>query len=129
MQTKVRLLSDLKFNLETWRRELRFHFDEMDTFQEKLEEIAAHEFGKDARKNLEMYQNRIMIEKAAIAKLKHRCKEKLRELNAAHYNDAPVDGELRSRQTELKGDMRTYIKLHYDLKEEMMDFFAEYLDE
>ena len=38
MQTKVLYLSDLKFNLETWRRELGFHFSEMDTFQEKLEE-------------------------------------------------------------------------------------------
>ena len=62
MQTKVRLLSDLKFNLETWRRELRFHFDRDGYLQEKLEEIAAHEFGKDARKNLEMFSERIMIE-------------------------------------------------------------------
>jgi uncharacterized membrane-anchored protein YhcB (DUF1043 family) len=48
MQTKVSYLSDLKFNLETWRRELRFHFNEMDTFEEKLEEIAAREFDKRA---------------------------------------------------------------------------------
>ena len=26
-QTKVLYLSDLKFNLETWKRELRFHFN------------------------------------------------------------------------------------------------------
>lgn len=128
MQTKVRYLSDLKFNLETWRRELRFHFDEMDTFQEKLEEIAAREFGMDARKSLENFQNRIMIEKAAIAKLKHRCKERLRNIHAVDLDEA-IDGRLRQEQSTLKEDMRTYIKMHYDLKEEMMDYFVEYLTE
>ena len=128
MQTQVRYLSDLKFNLETWRRELRFHFEEMDTFQEKLEEIAAREFGQDARKSLENFQNRIMIEKAAIAKLKHQCKNKLRNIHMADMSEN-IDGRLRIEQTDLKGDMRTYIKMHYDLKEEMMDYFAEYLSE
>ena len=126
MQTKVRYLSDLKFNLETWRRELRFHFDEMDTFQEKLEEIAAREFGHDARRSLENFQNRIMIEKAAIAKLKHRCKDKMRNIHVADMNEE-LDGRLRSDQGQLREDMRTYIKMHYNLKEEMMNFFTEYL--
>ncbi len=126
MQTKVRYLSDLKFNLETWRRELRFHFEEMDTFQEKLEEIAAREFGHDARKSMENFQNRIMIEKSAIAKLKHRCKHKLRNIHLADMNEN-LDGRLRNEQNDLKGDMRTYVKMHYDLKEEMMDYFSEYL--
>jgi len=128
MQTQVRYLSDLKFNLETWRRELRFHFDEMDTFQEKLEEISIREFGQDARKSLENFQNRIMIEKSAIAKLKHRCKNKLRNIHLADLKEG-VDGRLRQEQSTLKEDMRTYIKMHYDLKEEMMDYFAEYLVE
>ena len=43
MQSKIMYLSDLKFNVETWRRELRFHFTEMDTFQEKLEETIRFE--------------------------------------------------------------------------------------
>ncbi len=126
MQTKVRYLSDLKFNLETWRRELRFHFDEMDTFQEKLEEIAAREFGQDARRSLENFQNRIMIEKAAIAKLKHRCKDKMRNIHLADLTE-DINGRLHNEQQDLRGDMRTYIKMHYNLKEEMMDFFTEYL--
>jgi hypothetical protein len=127
MQTKISYLSDLKFNVETWIRELKFHFDEMDTFQEKLEELAAREFSHDARKNVEVFQNRIMIEKAAIAKLKHRCKDKITAIDRSDVN-AALDGELRLRHTGLKEDMRNYIKLHYDLKEEMMNFFAEYLD-
>ncbi len=126
MQTKVLYLSDLKFNLETWKRELRFHFNEMDTFEEKLEEIAQREFGKRATIPLENFQNRIMIEKDAISKLMHRCRNKMVNINNADYNEN-IDGRLQNEQHTLKDDMRTYIKLHYEFKEEMMDYFLEWL--
>lgn len=126
MQTKVSYLSDLKFNLETWKRELRFHFNEMDTFQEKLEEIAAREFDRRARKQIESFQNRIMIERNEISKLMHRCKRKMNNLVLADYNEN-IDGRLIREQRPLKDDMRHYIKMHYDLKEEMMDFFAQWM--
>ena len=126
MQTKVSYLSDLKFNLETWRRELRFHFNEMDTFQEKLEEIAGREFGKKATIPLENFQNRIMIEKDAISKLLHRCKNKMNNLHRVSLNEN-IDGRLINEQSTIREDMRTYIKLHYDFKEEMMKYFLEWL--
>ena len=126
MQTKVSYLSDLKFNLETWKRELRFHFNEMDTFEEKLEEIASREFGKKATIPLENFQNRISIEKAAISKLMHRCKNKMNNIHTADFNES-IDGRFVDEQHSLKEDMRTYIKMHYDLKEEMMSFFAQWL--
>ncbi|MDU8887087.1 hypothetical protein RXV94_13030 [Yeosuana sp. MJ-SS3] len=126
LATKVSYLSDLKFNLETWKRELRFHFNEMDTFEEKLEEIAAREYDKRATKKIENFQNRIMIERNEISKLMHRCKRKMNNLLIADYNEN-IDGRLIQEQRPLKDDMRHYIKMHYDLKEEMMDFFARWL--
>ena len=126
MQAKVSYLSDLKFNLETWKRELRFHFNEMDTFEEKLEEIASREFGKQATVPLENFQNKIMIEKNAISKLMHRIRNKMAEITNADFNEN-IDGRLQNEQHTLKEDMRTYIRMHYDLKEDMMDYFREWL--
>ncbi|UKM64032.1 hypothetical protein GSB9_00579 [Flavobacteriaceae bacterium GSB9] len=126
MQTTVSYLSDLKFNLETWKRELRFHFNEMDTFEDKLEEIAAREFDKRARLQIEQFQNRIEIERNEISKLMHRCKSKMNNLHALDLNES-IDGSLLHKQKPLKDDMRQYIKLHYDLKEDMMDFFSQWL--
>jgi len=126
LATKISYLSDLKFNLETWKRELRFHFNEMDTFQEKLEEIAGREYDKRAMKLIENFQNRIMIERSEISKLMHRCKYKMNNLLIADYNEN-IDGRLMNEQHTLKEDMRQYIKMHYELKEEMMRFFAQWL--
>lgn len=126
MQTKVSYLSDLRFNLETWKRELRFHYNEMDTFQEKLEEIAAREFDKRARRAIENFQNRITIEKNEISKLMHRCKRKMQNISFADLTEE-LDGRLQNEQGTLSADMRQYIRMHYELKEEMMDFFAKWL--
>ncbi|GAB4163495.1 MAG: hypothetical protein Tsb0033_23920 [Winogradskyella sp.] len=126
MHSKVMYLSDLKFNIETWKRELRFHFNEMDTFQEKLEEVVERIDDPIALKKLEVFQNRIMIEKDAISKLLHRCRNKLANINNVDFNEN-IDGRLQNEQHTLREDMRTYIKLHYDLKEEMMDYFLEVL--
>lgn len=126
MHTKLKYLSDLKFNIETWKRELQFHFNEMDTFEEKLEEIARQETDPVALVKLEVFQNRIMIEKDAISKLKHRCRNKLANLMNPEINEN-ITGKFQNEQHTLKEDMRTYIKLHYELKEDMMDYFLEVL--
>ncbi len=126
MHTKVAYLSDLKFNLDTWKRELKFHKDEMETFEDKLEEIAAREYNTRALKPLENFQNRIMIEKDVIQKLIHRINNKLKNINKVDFSES-IDGTLQNQQHTLRDDMRTYIKLHYDLKEEMMDYFLQWL--
>lgn len=127
MSTKVSHLSDLKFNLETWKRELRFHFNEMDTFEDKLSEIAARgEYDKNVAIQIEQFQNRILIEKDVISKLKHRCKNKITTLNSL-YNNKDENIKYQTAQTPLMDDIRTYIKMHYELKEEMMTFFLNCL--
>ena len=126
MQTKVLYLSDLRFNLDIWRSELKFHSNEMDLFEEKLEEIARREFGHQALKELEMFQNKIMIERDAISKLLHRIRNKKTKLERPNAMDN-VDAKFQTAQHTLREDMQTYIKLHYELKEAMMDYFLEWL--
>ena len=47
-------------------------------------------------------------------------------LNKINYND--LDVKYKSEHRPLMEDMRTYIKMHYDLKEEMMTFFLNWLE-
>lgn len=126
METKVAYLSDLKFNLDVWLRELRSHRDEMELFEDKLEEIAARSVKNRDAKALETFQNRILLEQAAISKLIHRCKAKSKKMNAADFSES-IDGKFQNMQHPLRDDMKIYIKLHYELKEEMMDYFLRWL--
>lgn len=125
METKVMYLSDLKFNIDTWKRELRFHLDEMDTFQEKLDELTSRQdLEVVGLKHLDGFQNRILIEKDAIAKLKHRCRNIMAGVNRMVYeNDS--SNQIFEDQRALREDMRNYIRLHYELKEEIMDFLLQ----
>ena len=126
MQTKLLYLSDLKFNLDVWKRELKFHMTEMDEFEEKLGDISIRNLGVEAMAPLEGFQNKIIREREVIGRLIQRIRKKFRLLETVDMNEN-IDGRLRQKQGTLRDDMKIYIKLHYQLKEEMMDFFLQWL--
>ena len=126
MQTEAVYSSDLAFNLEVWKRELKFHMSELDRFQQKLEEIAAREDFDRSSMKLESLQNRLIIETDAMGKLLHRCRHKLGNMHSAdHYKN--VDGQLQYEKRSLYDDLKHSTKLHYEFKEDVMDFFLEWL--
>ncbi len=126
MQTKLLYLSDLKFNLDVWKRELKFHLTEMDEFEAKLEDIAERNIGSEAMTPLESFQNKIIREREVIGQLIQRIRKKNKLIESVDMSEE-IDGRLRNEQGMLREDMKIYIKLHYDLKEEMMDFFLKWL--
>jgi len=126
MEIKLVYLSDLKFNLKVWKRELRFHRDELAKFEKKLEDIASRNLGNDAMAPLEGFQNKIIREKEVIGRMLQRIRRKRNILNSTDLSEE-LDGRLRSQQTTLKDEMKTYIKLHYELKESLMDYFLKWL--
>ncbi len=126
METKIVYLSDLKFNLSVWKKELRFHKEEMERFEKKMEEIAKRNLGVKAMAPLEGFQNRIIREKEVIGQLLQRIRMKRRIIEKLEKGSED-DDRLRSQQNTLRDDMKTYIKLHYELKEEIMDYFLKWL--
>jgi len=126
MESQVLFLSDLNFNLEVWKRELKFQEGEMDYFEEKLEHVAIRNLGNDVMRQLESFQNKIIREKEVMGHLRHRIRMKKREIAQAKYDNKP-EIIFHEKQILLKDEMKTFVKLHYDLKEDMMDFFLKYL--
>ena len=126
METKLVYLSDLKFNLKVWKEELRFHRQEMEKFEKKLESIAKRNLGIEAMAPLEGFQNKIIREKEVIGRMLQRIRMKKKIIQTADLSEE-LDGRLRNQQTSMKDDMKTYIKLHYELKEDLMDYFLRWL--
>ena len=57
----------------------------------------------------------------------HRCKKRISIINTSKINDE-VDISNYDSQNTLMEDMRDYIKMHYAFKEEMMNYFLNWLD-
>ncbi len=126
METKLVYLSDLKFNLKVWKEELRFHRKEMEKFEKKLESIAKRNLGIEAMAPLEGFQNKIIREKEVIGRMLQRIRMKKKIIETTDISEE-LDGRLRNQQTSMRDDMKTYIKLHYELKEDLMDYFLRWL--
>jgi len=126
MESQLLFLSDLNFNLEVWKRELKFQESEMDYFEEKLEHVALRKFGNDVMRQLESFQNKIIREREVMGHLRHKLRMKKREIAQAKFENKrePVFHE---KQVLLKDEMKVFVKMHYELKEDMMDFFLKYL--
>ncbi|SDW74445.1 hypothetical protein SAMN05444411_10289 [Lutibacter oricola] len=126
MESQLLFLSDLNFNLEVWKRELKFQESEMDYFEEKLEDVAIRSLGSDVMIQLEGFQNKIIREREVMGQLRHRIRMKKREIAQAKFeNNAEV--KFHEKQVLLKDEMKIFVKMHYDLKEDMMDFFLKNL--
>lgn len=126
METKLVYLSDLEFNLKVWKEELRFHRNEMEKFEKKLENIASRNLGNEAMAPLEGFQNKIIREKEVIGRMLQRIRMKRKIIQTTDLGEE-MDGRLRNQQTSMRDDMKTYIKLHYELKEDLMDYFLRWL--
>lgn len=126
MESQLLFLSDLNFNLEVWKRELKFQESEMDYFEEKLEHVVIRNVGNEVMKQLESFQNKIIREREVILHLKHKIRMKKREIAQAKY-DNNSEVKFHEKQILLKDEMKTFVRMHYQLKEDMMDFFLKYL--
>ncbi len=126
MEIKLVYLSDLKFNLKIWKKELKFHLNETEKFEKKLEDVAKRNVGTDAMIPLEGFQNKMIREKEVIGRLLQRIRAKMKIVDKVDLSEE-IDGRLRNQQTSLRDDMKIYIKLHYELKEDLMDYFLRWL--
>jgi len=126
MESQLLFLSDLNFNLEVWKRELKFQESEMDYFEEKLEHVAIRNLGNDVMIQLEGFQNKIIREREVMGHLRHKIRMKKRAIAQAKYENSS-EVKFHEKQVLLKDEMKTFVKMHYELKEDMMDFFLKYL--
>jgi len=127
MESQLLVLSDLNFNLDVWKRELKFQEGEMDYFEEKLEHIAMRNPENDVLIQLEGFQNKIIREREVMGHLRHKIRMKKRELAKTKFeNNSSV--LFQEKQVLLKDEMKTFVRMHYQLKELMMDFFLKTLN-
>lgn len=127
MESQLVFLSDLNFNLDVWKRELKFQESEMDYFEEKLEHVVLRNPSTEVLVQLEGFQNKIIREREVMGHLRHRIRMKKRDLAQQGQIEKSYDSHFHEKQVLLKDEMKIFVNMHYQLKEKMMDFFLKYL--
>ncbi len=102
-------LTDLHFEHQQWNNELSFFADEIKTFENRLQEIASRNSATETRAQVEQYQNKFILQRDVIDRLKHDIK--LHENALAEYaQEHPVALD------------RVHFDDHHQLRDRMHDF-------
>ena len=126
MEAQEKYLDNLIFNLKIWNKDVKSHRNQLNKFQEKLQEVSERNNGLEVKQGVEQFQNRIIIENEVIDTLSHKLKAKKKELLNADLN-SEVDGSLKKSLGPIREEVKVFTKLNQELQHEISDFFMEWL--
>jgi hypothetical protein len=119
---------DLHFEHETWRRELDFWNDEIESFQNRLNELVMGFNGKEMFASIEKFQNQIIIHEEALNSIRNQIQ--MHEANMAdHYQkkEDSLNKEMVKKHLSIRENMEDQRKIMSDLKKNLFSFLTEYI--
>lgn len=111
-----------------WLRGLEFYTLELHILQERLEQIASGNTGRETAEGIEHFQNQVLIQREYMAGLKQRLHKNLEKMGnesaqeAGHLKTATI-----SDFEQLQEQYETEEKLANDLRKEFNRFAAKWL--
>lgn len=128
MKEELIFNTDLHFEHETWRRELGFWQDELESFQNRLNELVMQYTDKDIYANVEKFQNQLCIHEEVMNSIRN--KIQMHESNMAdHYrkNEDSMNREMVKKHLEIRRRMEIQRDIISDMKKNLFSFLTRYL--
>jgi hypothetical protein len=119
---------DLHFEHENWNRELDFWQDELESFQNRLNELVARQYDKDMYANIEKFQNQLNIHEGVMNSIRNQIQ--MHESNIAdHYrkNEDSMNREMVKKHLEIRNRMENQRDIISEMKKNLFSFLTEYL--
>jgi len=119
---------DLHFEHETWSRELDFWQDELESFQNRLNELIMRYTDKDMFAQVEKFQNQLTIHEEFINSIKNQIQ--MHESNMAdHYkkNEDSMNRNMVKKHLEIRDRMEYQRSIINEMKKNLFSFLTEYL--
>jgi len=119
---------DLHFEHENWNRELDFWQDELESFQNRLNELVARHYDKDMYANIEKFQNQLNIHEGVMNSIRNQIQ--MHESNIAdHYrkNEDSMNREMVKKHLEIRNRMENQREIISEMKKNLFSFLTEYL--
>ena len=128
MKEELIFNTDLHFEHETWNRELDFWHDELESFQNRLNELVARQYDKDMYANIEKFQNQLNIHEGVMNSIRNQIQ--MHESNIAdHYrkNEDSMNREMVKKHLEIRNRMENQRDIISEMKKNLFSFLTEYL--
>ncbi len=128
MKEELIFNTDLHFEHETWSRELDFWQDELESFQNRLNELVMRFTDKDMYANIEKFQNQLNIHEGVMNSIRNQIQ--MHESNIAdHYkkDEDSMNREMVKKHLEIRDRMENQRDIICDMKKNLFSFLTKYL--
>lgn len=121
-------IDDLHFEHAQWMRELKFYKDELKFFTDRLEEVAARYTSMEVLKDLEQFQNKLLIESNILDELIHDINEHEHYLASfAIKNPVAIDHVVFEDHAPLRDRIERNRELQNEFKKNYLRFLSKWL--
>ena len=120
--------TDLHFEHESWMRELDFWKDEIESFQNRLNEMVMRFSDKDIYASIEKFQNQIVIHEEKLNGIRNRIQ--MHEANIADHYKKELDSmnqELVKKHLEIRERMEDQRDMMSEMKKNLFAFLTKYI--
>lgn len=121
-------IDELHFEHNLWISNMKFYYDELRTFENRLEELVQRNTKTEVTSQIEHFQNQFIRNKEVAEQIISKCKDHDKFLGN-HAKDHPVaiDHVLFADHTKLRDEFETYEKIYRELKAEFMNFLRKWM--
>ena len=128
IEAKHVYINDLHFEHKLWLNQLKFNKDEIDIFENRLDELVVKNTDKEMLARLEQFQNQFIREKEVIDELAHKIRGKEQELaQFAEANPIAIDHYHFKDHKGLREDMSRFNEIFAVLKEDFFKYLAVWM--
>lgn len=126
METKK--IYDLHEEHQTWLKNLAFYKDEITVMQNRITEIASKNSGQDVLKQVEHFQNQLIVQRNNIDELNHSIKDHENYLeNRVNENPIAVDRRKVNDHPKMRDNYESFDKVFNELRKELNLFLAKHM--
>jgi len=126
METKK--IYELHEEHKEWLNNLAFYKDEIKVMQNRISEIASKNSSAEALKQIEHFQNQLIIQRNNIDELSHSIKDHENYLeNRVNENPTAVDHRKVNDHPKMRDSYTSFDKVFNELRKELNAFLAKWM--
>lgn len=121
-------IDELHFEHRLWTNNMKFYYDEVCIFENRLEELVQRNTKIEVTSQIEHFQNQFIRQKEVSQQLVSKCGDHDKFLaNQAKEHPIAIDHVLFADHTKLRDEVETFEKIYKELKAEFMDFLRKWM--